>query len=177
MSKRNAYVHFGLHKTGTTALQNSFWKNRDALGLHGIYLPKIGRRYPHKRYLEHHNVAMEISSDRNFLQSNGGLSAIIEECRNVDEDILLSSEYFTHSLVSEERLAVLHSAFSNAGFDLVAIIYLRNQCSYFESIFPQFLLVEVQMTLQWFFKMLSTWVDSDTVNGWCHFTTQPLLKL
>ncbi len=40
--KKKLYLHIGMGKTGTTALQNFFWENRKALASHDICYPKRG---------------------------------------------------------------------------------------------------------------------------------------
>ena len=40
--KKKLYLHIGMGKTGTTALQHFFWDNRDILAAKGICYPKVG---------------------------------------------------------------------------------------------------------------------------------------
>ena len=40
--KPNLILHIGMGKTGTTALQEAFWANRDVLARAGITYPDIG---------------------------------------------------------------------------------------------------------------------------------------
>ncbi|HNQ42503.1 MAG TPA: hypothetical protein PKL22_10430, partial [Saprospiraceae bacterium] len=40
--KKTLILHVGMGKTGTTALQNFFWRNRDVLAHHDIAYPETG---------------------------------------------------------------------------------------------------------------------------------------
>ena len=40
--KKKLYLHIGMGKTGTTALQHFFWENRKALAAHDICYPELG---------------------------------------------------------------------------------------------------------------------------------------
>ncbi len=42
MAKKTLILHAGMGKTGTTAIQETFWKNRAALSRAGIAYPRIG---------------------------------------------------------------------------------------------------------------------------------------
>src|SRR5439155_26501411 len=54
------FVHVGLHKTGTTTLQNALVQSRDALQRQGVVYPD----YPGCEYAGHHYLACQLSRSR-----------------------------------------------------------------------------------------------------------------
>ena len=48
MSDKRLIIHPGFHKSGTTALQESFALNRALLREHGILYPRIGTKAHHR---------------------------------------------------------------------------------------------------------------------------------
>ena len=42
-SSRRVFLHVGCPKTGTTYLQSTFWRSRDALSAQGLHLPLRGQ--------------------------------------------------------------------------------------------------------------------------------------
>lgn len=126
------YIHCGLHKTGTTALQLALDHHRDELIDRGLYYPRQG--IP-PGLMGHHNIAWRIARDRRFNPDHGDVNALIEEIRGREETVLISSEDFEGSLVRTERWAPLLGAFRDIGFEPELIIYNRNPTDYLVSLY------------------------------------------
>lgn len=84
------YVHIGLHKTATTALQNSFFPNLDRIKFLGRVIE--GEQHSNRFYKQLCKYCFDENSDLNFEKK---LKALLEE--RIDEfgSILISEEWFT----------------------------------------------------------------------------------
>lgn len=94
MKERRLFIHAGLHKTGTTALQCALALNPNWITDHEYRFPLSGRPYG----AGHHNIAWELSHDRRFRAEYGAISDLIAEIRHGDYNVILSSEDFTGAL-------------------------------------------------------------------------------
>jgi hypothetical protein len=102
---RRLFIHCGLHKTGTKALQIFLRNNTKRLRDAGIL-------YPYAGCLDsvasgHHNIAWQIARDRRFDKALGDIGALAKEIGNFSGDILLSSEDFEGALGRPEAFAPL----------------------------------------------------------------------
>ncbi|NBW61199.1 MAG: hypothetical protein EBR31_05685, partial [Methylophilaceae bacterium] len=94
---KKIFIHSGLHKTGTTALQAMLFKNRKNLSVQDFYYPSSG--IP-RNFYGHHNIAWQISRDRRFRSEFGDLRALLKEIGGIGKSkIVLSSEDFECSLL------------------------------------------------------------------------------
>lgn len=113
-NKKAFYIHLGIHKTGTSALQKFFFDNKKNLKSRGILYDK----YNHK------------SLNHNYLAKGEGWD-------NVEFDpnssYLLSGEDFYHRILAMHELinSKLHD------FDLCFIIYLKRQDLMKQSVYNQ----------------------------------------
>lgn len=126
------YIHCGLHKTGTTALQLALDHHRDDLIERGLYYPRQGIPFG---LWGQHNIAWRVSRDRRFHPIHGDVNALLEEIRGRNETVLISSEDFEGSLVRTERWAPLLAAFCGIGFEPELIVYNRNPADYLVSLY------------------------------------------
>lgn len=134
---KTLYIHSGLHKTGSTALQLTLLKNRHVLALQDFYYPIIG--IPTNTY-GHHNIAWELSRDRRFNREYGDISSLVKAILNCKySKIILSSEDFECILLNTKKLDLLISQFSSFNIDLKFIFYLRDQASYLKSLYFELL--------------------------------------
>ncbi len=129
---RKLHIHCGLHKTGTTALQNALHRNAQTLRSQGILFPAAG--IP-PGLSGHHNIAWQIARDRRFQPAFGDLKALFREIGKFDGDVVLSSEDFESSLRYPERWASLKKLANLSGFDTVFIVYFRDPVAYLESLY------------------------------------------
>lgn len=126
------YLHVGMPKTGTTALQWFFDANYDLLRTLGICCPRAGRSFP---FLQHRfgHVLRRSLSERGgsdlaaFLDSvqseAGGLSILIS-----DEGVL-----FPHDIPMEHVRDALHALCDH----ITIVIYLRRQDQWLQSAIQQ----------------------------------------
>jgi hypothetical protein len=101
MSKR-VVAHVGFHKTGTTALQESFSKNSEELKALGIIYPDFGQK-------AHHRAAWALAERIWGWKNRGGVQTPIAEWQKIVKSIkknrgttLISSEFFCE--IDEEKI-------------------------------------------------------------------------
>ena len=120
--KKKLYVHIGMGKTGTTALQNFFWENRAALSGHDLCYPARGIMSG-----AHHLLSPHVPR---FLEDQWSFETVDQwapELAQVPEGrILLSSELMAWA---DEASARRFCAQVSAYFELYVVIYLRRQDS------------------------------------------------
>jgi hypothetical protein len=125
-------LHIGRHKSGTTALQHSFFINRDVLKRSGIYLPLTGIKKGHKA---HHLISellekkartqvIDLSKHELFIQ----LVAEINRCN--EQYVLLTSEGFQNCAPKAIKALFIE-------FNVHVIFYMREQQSYLKSAYQQ----------------------------------------
>lgn len=131
-------IHIGLPKTGTKSLQAFLWEFRDPISAAGLYYPVSGCVEPGKA---HHNIYRFYSQDAKvksrFDASAGGEEELKNEIRQLQKDVLLSSEGFWALARHEpERFAALVSNVA-AGRKVMFLVTWRNAAEYCESLYFQ----------------------------------------
>lgn len=107
MSQKQLILHVGFHKSGTTALQESFYVQREQLATAGIFYPSQGKK-------AHHRVAWALAGKRWGWKARGGettpyrvwsrMISLINRTKH--NKVLLSSEFFSEfSLEKIQELA------------------------------------------------------------------------
>lgn len=100
---KRVIIHAGFHKSGTTALQESLYRNRDLLDKKGIHYFDFGRK-------AHHRLAWSISN-RNWGWKNRGAEHVSPKlwkksakriAKSKYETIIISSEFFSE--LNEEQI-------------------------------------------------------------------------
>jgi hypothetical protein len=137
--RRRLFLHAGLHKTGTTAIQTALAASADRLRQDGLLYPSVGRPRMAGAECGHHNLAWELAGDRRFDPAFGTLDEAFAECAAFPGDAILSSEDFESVLGSPRGLRRLAGDRRLRGIDLVGVIYLRDQVSYAEALFCELL--------------------------------------
>ena len=130
------FIHCGMHKTGSTAIQKELARLAGPLEADGLYLPQS---YSKNRGA-HHGLAYALKGPRVFrMQSEkfGALLAEVEAAR--PSDMCLSSEDFESYLTRPRALSRILPLAKRAGARPVFVLYLRNQIDYFESLYLQLL--------------------------------------
>lgn len=131
---RKAFLHVGMPKTGTTAIQAAMSGARAELranGLlypggmvdHALLIPEFHRLGPGHFHFKHRNIAAEEA----LLQSRYFWARICEEIEEFDGSVLLSSEYLYN--MGPSGLGRLDHAFRQLGFDLSVVCYVRHPVS------------------------------------------------
>ena len=128
-------VHCGLHKTGTSALQQFLLQAAEPLRALGVLVPRAGRLPDYGG--GHHNIAWELTRDRRFDRTRGGVAELAEEIADFDGDAVLSSEDFESCFAVPGRLAPLLHHPKLQDRKVILAIYLRDQISYAEGLFME----------------------------------------
>lgn len=151
-------IHMGLHKTGTKSVQSFFSEFRDEIANSGLYYPMSGCTGQERA---HHNIYRYYSDNTQeksqFNVRAGGEAELKSELRNVDKDILLSSEGFWVLARDEPtRFAEFVSSFSDER-EVLFVITWRNAAEYCESLYFQHAkekqMVGIDKAVRWFFSM------------------------
>src|ERR1700734_573135 len=101
---RKALLHCGLHKTGTTALQNALRDHAASLPMVGYYVPSSGRMDALGG--GHHGLAWRLTGDHR-LGPGDDLAALDRELATRVGDPILSSEDFESALAQPALFAPL----------------------------------------------------------------------
>lgn len=141
MAQKRIFLHIGIHKTATTTIQAGCTQNRAALLEAGWLYPETGT------YLfGQHNVAWEMCEghEQPWNQVNqwvqfhpdwGGMRELLAEIHSSPApNIILSSEDFDGC--QTDRIQRIREHFKD--FDVEVIVYLREQASFLQSAWAQF---------------------------------------
>jgi hypothetical protein len=131
--ERSCFVHVGTHKTGTSAIQRFLSGHRSRLADEGLYYPRSG--WWSSELPGHQNIAFELTDDRRFDRAAGTLADVAAEIACVRPlDACLSSEGFEYLHARADALARLRDAIAAIGYRPRAVIYVRAQDEYVESL-------------------------------------------
>jgi hypothetical protein len=124
MADRRIFLHIGMSKAGSSAIQQALVSNADALAKSGICYPETGRRWGNA----HYKLLRDLR--------NGGLgetlTGALQEARS-KESVVLSCEGFW--LIQDETLKDLHRAFEK--YEVHIFFYLRRPSDYAASSYRQ----------------------------------------
>jgi hypothetical protein len=121
------YLHIGLHKTGTSSLQNFLIRNKEALAAAGYLWPRAGSTGG-----GHHNLGYELLGKPRFAPAAGGLAALAAELEGARNAIVSSEELEFLELAQVRRLR------EGLGDRRVRVlIYLRRQDELIASTYAQ----------------------------------------
>jgi hypothetical protein len=124
-----AILHIGLHKTGTTLIQNTFAANRDLLAQHGVIYPEIGRATGH-----HSLLRRWLQLDEHYATPTPPQALWLDLGRHArpDTTLVLSSEEFSRA---NRRVDLAEIRAYLAPFDRVEVVcFLRDQPGFVQSI-------------------------------------------
>lgn len=130
---KRAFVHVGLDKTGTTALQAWCARNEEQLlSEAGLLYPGEGRRWNHHIEVANHcgfGLKADVARAKRDRRRYQELRAFFFSCG--EHDLLLSSEHFSYSLSDEAALSL---KFMLAAYDEVhVILVLRTPADWLRS--------------------------------------------
>ena len=126
-------LHIGTHKTGTSSLQNAFWRRRDLLATHGIIYPDFGSAHSHHGLLgdRHADLARAYPLPKPPAALIADLAALHAAS---DATVILSSEEFSRG--TPARRFDFRTFRATSGFDRVEMVaLLRSQRAYLQSVF------------------------------------------
>lgn len=136
---KKIYLHIGLEKTGTTAIQSFLSTNRRTLAQsHKILFPKFEEDKIAKD--SNHRIAKLFVPNKNISPRHSAitLSVLNELLENFNQNskwemLIISSELFSYSTKTE--IQALKKILNN--FDVTVILFLRRQDEYLESLYDQ----------------------------------------
>ena len=141
MKANTIYIHVGTHKTGSTALQNFFYLNIEALLNKGVCYPRLdpGVVLP----FQHASLAFKLEEGR-----CKEVFEFIMHFSRIFKVVLLSSEVFSRKSPNRpygtaRELAIL----KRCAASVKIIIYLRRQDHYFESFYHPHIALSPQQSL------------------------------
>jgi len=124
-------IHAGTWKTGTTALQSFFHKNRKLLERHGVIYPDLDKQ--NRR--EHHTLAWSLGSDQAREKWSGNVSIwedLAALLNQTDKTVVISSEMIFSSVLRPKVAKMVQSMLGkNAQIEIA--LYLRRQDGFLES--------------------------------------------
>ncbi len=143
---KTLYVHVGLPKTGTSAIQAFCVENRELLEKKGFCYPNLPYRYEGKsssrngafltaKLMDKNGVWLEEKEKQRFAEGLGKVKELFQTFDNVilsDEGIWLNVKSRRKTLFEE-----LKDAGSRDGYITKIIVYLRRQDEYISSIWNQ----------------------------------------
>jgi len=128
---RKAYLHIGLPKTATTSIQKSLSESRQELRNNGLLYPGDDIDHAlmiptfHQNGGQHFRFARRNMSPENAVEaSTTFIAGLVEEFRQFDGDVLISSEYFSD--IDQSKVVELRDFFAKSGLVLEIVCYVRH---------------------------------------------------
>ncbi len=139
------YLHIGMPKTGTTAIQNFLSDNSEALKKHGICFPDFGLRYSRVGLPRngHFLVKVKMSDSGNLCEDaayadyQSVLNRLEDLSHHYDQIILSDEDLWRSKRELPEFWCRLKKDLKNQGLDLCILVYLRRQDNFVQSIYRQ----------------------------------------
>nr|NQU92548.1 hypothetical protein [Bacteroidota bacterium] len=123
---KELFIHTGVHKTGTTALQSFLYNNRDVLlKKHNIRYPKLDKD---QFYFQHNYLATLLKQSK-----HDEFATLIKSFVPMSGRILLSSESFSGHQKIPKGMGLVKNLFDR----VKVIVYLRRQDLWIETIYKQ----------------------------------------
>lgn len=156
------FIHIGIGKTGTTAIQDCLYADRTLLQSQGFVYPETGLKGT-----GHHGLA-PIGYTEGSPTIERAWQTICQSARESAQHIVLSSENLSYITATHAQ-----NCFSwLKGLDVKIIFYVRNQVSLIQSSYPQFQKIgaeyprgiekfwELQPNSFDFYKLITPWVEA-----------------
>lgn len=125
-------LHAGLHKTGTTALQEALAAQQQALLGQGVLFVRAGRPVS---AAGQHNLAWQLMRDRRYHSAWGTIDEAAREIAAHGGHAIISAEDFETFLDRPEIFAPLTRHPALAGHEIGLLVYLREPCAYLRSLY------------------------------------------
>ncbi len=130
---KKCFIHIGVHKTGTTAIQILLGKHREALLAKGIYVPHAANPWDQKVGY-HHNLAFEVNGDPRFVPKYGGIERLVQELSaESPSTVVISSEDLCVATKDPEKVSRLREPLKDLGYEIEWIVYFRTFPDWAES--------------------------------------------
>ena len=137
---KTLYVHIGMPKTGTTAIQNFCFENKKILNQKGYDYPKLPHIYGDaiaKVRNGHFLVPEEFTSNPEVFRKN--LDTILELFKKFPNIILSDEAIWTPVSKCKNMWKALKEEGIRNGYQIKSIVYLRRQDLYLSSIWNQYI--------------------------------------
>lgn len=138
------YLHIGLHKTGTTALQYFLHQNNEVLNRYGICYPDFGLRYPNVNFKRngHFLIALGQNGENQPVWPGDDYESALDQLAQLAETysrIIVSDEaIWQKSNVREKNFwPKLKEDLEKRNLDAKIIVYLRRQDLWIQSFWKQ----------------------------------------
>lgn len=128
-SRTTVYLHIGMHKTGSTAIQHLISRNRLSFSKQGYFVPTAGCPKEEELNRGHHELAWAIHLNQDLMHRWRVFAKEAEQSNH--KMILLSSEDF--SRLGEKHIAEVKELLSS--FDTKILVYIRDQVSTIEAMY------------------------------------------
>ncbi len=128
------FLHCGLHKTATTAIQAFCADHRAQLASLGYLYPETGDTQN-----AHHNLAWQITGDRRFDAAAITVEKVEAEIAAFPGHVILSSEDFEGILHRIGQLKSFVERLAGTGKKIRLVIYVRDRREYTESLYLELL--------------------------------------
>ena len=125
---KQIYLHIGLHKTGSTAIQFFIKKNRQIFLNNKIYIPEHACEF--KSLANHCNIVFENLNNYKF--ENNQLNALCSEIKEWNK-VIISSETFEFLLNKKNEFNKIINTFKKLNFKIKVILYFRNDKNFLSS--------------------------------------------
>ena len=133
--QRKAFIHIGLAKTGTTAIQQSATSLQDDLQRNGLRFLESGRiRGTGGQHAIPWRIRKDPRADLHAAEYTLAETRA-ELAAHPDTNVLVSSEEFSTLAYAPAKLRALRELFE--GYHLCGIVYVREQVEYFNSFFVE----------------------------------------
>lgn len=124
---KTIYIHIGLHKTGTTTIQNYLLQHIESLSNQGILVP-----FKHRN----HNLTYWVNGKKNKERRNKQWERFLKKLERSNHDkIVLSSEFFSRDISEIDTWYDQFELLVTKGYKLHFILYTRRADKRFESLF------------------------------------------
>lgn len=124
---KTIYVHIGLHKTGTTTIQDYLIDNAEKLQNHGVFVP-----FNHRN----HNLTFWVNGKKNTQKRINQWTRLCRKISKTDlPKVVLSSEFFSRDISEIEGWHHNFDEFIAHGHKIKFVLYLRRSDRRFESLF------------------------------------------
>ena len=128
---KKCFIHIGNFKTGSTSLQRFLYINRKTLNLHNIN-PIYNKNW-FGETINHQDLY------KNFYEKNlKEIEAFFSKINN-NEDIILSSEYFSSFSNDHNKIKFLKETIEKFGYKVIVIFYYRKDSDSFYSLYSEML--------------------------------------
>lgn len=133
------YLHIGMPKTGTTAIQNFLWNNQAALEKHRACYPELGMKYVRVSKLRNAHFLVDHLIDSR--PAGADYVSILDQIAKLGEqyDTILLSDESIWEIKSKQPMfwEKLKQDLEIRGLALRVVVYLRRQDGFAQSVYRQ----------------------------------------